>query len=104
MPHNEELISRLNSLRRTVINIKEITGLMGLQTQVTLLEDDEHEVRSQWTALALELSQMSFLADNVLTKVNRAKVEKRGVGVAGAKLGVDTGLKLEAKTKRDSIC
>ena len=84
MPHNEELISRLNSLRRTVINIKEITGLMGLQTQVTLLEDDEHEVRSQWTALALELSQMSFLADNVLTKVNRAKVEKRGVGVAAA--------------------
>src|ERR1700722_4104149 len=103
MPPHEELISRLGSLRRTVINIKEITGLMGLQTQVTLLEDDRHEVRSQWTALAWELSHMSFLADNVLNKVNRAKVRKRRIGVGDASLGSDVSPKLEAKTKRGSI-
>jgi hypothetical protein len=104
MRHNAELISRLGSLRRTVVNIKEITGLMGLQTQVSLLENDHHEVRSQWTALALELSHMSFLADNVLNKVNRAKGRKRLVNVGGANLGLDAGLRLETKTKRGSTC
>lgn len=104
MRHNEELISRLGSLRRTVVNIKEITGLMGLQTQVSLLENDHHEVRSQWTALALELSHMSFLADNVLNKVDYAKNRERLVNVGGANIGIDAGLIWEADTNRGGRC
>jgi hypothetical protein len=73
MPHNAELISRLGSLRRTVTNIKEITGLIGWQTQVSLLEHDHQEVRSQWMALALELSSMSVLANSVINQMNQPK-------------------------------
>jgi hypothetical protein len=99
MPDNAELISRLGSLRRTVINIKEITRLIGLQAQASLLDDDHHEVRSQWMALALELSHMSALADNVLSKVKRTKVRKKPIYVGGAKVRPDAGLKLEAEVK-----
>jgi hypothetical protein len=100
MPDNAELISRLVSLRKTMTNIKEITGLIGLQTQVSLLEDDHNELRSKWVALALELSQMSALADSLLNKFDQTKVAKGLIYVSGVSAGPEAGVK--AKIKRGS--
>ena len=102
MPRNDELISRLGSIRRTIVNIKEITGLIGLQTQVCLIEGDHQEVRSQWIALTLELSHLSTVAENVLNKVTRSRVVTSPVGAGGGILPTAARLKSQIKLKRGS--
>ncbi len=47
---------------------------------------------------------MSFLADNVLNKVDYAKNRERLVNVGGANIGIDAGLIWEADTNRGGRC
>jgi len=59
-----------------IVSARDISAVVALKLQISLLEDEDAELRARWSEITLELSHLLRAAEKSLNQVAWAKNDK----------------------------